>query len=430
MPVGRRPRAAADEHDVARRRGHRPRVERVEAVEQAAHHALDRRACELLAASRRCAVPRRTRSRRAGSACARRRSTARATTPPAPGAASSASASRRVVVDAEQPRDRVGDLGRVERAHERQEATGRVGEARDRAGRRRRSACRSRRRRCPTCRARSRRRPVASPTPSAAAMLSPVPGADDRVEAERSVRRHALRRPEHRRAAAPPSRRRASTSARRSSAVLALRRRPVAGARRVAAIGDERARELPGQPVVRAAARARDARPRLGLAAVQPRQLRDRERGDRHRAARRRPRLPPPSSCVDAATAHRAPTRCRSTASPAAAPRRRVEHDHPVLLTRDRRWPSTSRRVARASPIAVAERGPPRRRVLLAAGWRGRRDAARARAPTSVARVGVADLDLASTASTSRPRGPAARRRASATPSSSSVTSWSSRSWP
>ena len=40
-----------------------------------------------------------------------------------------------VVVDAEQAGDRIGHFGRVERAHEREEATGRVGEPGDRAGR-------------------------------------------------------------------------------------------------------------------------------------------------------------------------------------------------------------------------------------------------------------------------------------------------------
>ena len=55
--------------------------------------------------------------------------------PPAPGAAARASSSNVVVVDAEQPADGVGDLRRVERAHEREVAAGGVGEPGDDAGR-------------------------------------------------------------------------------------------------------------------------------------------------------------------------------------------------------------------------------------------------------------------------------------------------------
>ena len=72
-------------------------------------------------------------------------------------------------------------------------------------------------------------------------------------------------------------------------AIAILARAEVAGTRRVAAIGDELAGQPVRQPVVRQAD-AREARPRVGLGAVQPRQLRDRERGDRHRAARVGPR--------------------------------------------------------------------------------------------------------------------------------------------
>ena len=167
----------------------------------------------------------RARSRRGGSARARRRSTARARRrrrrrrPRAPASSSPC------VVDAEQPRDRIGHLRRVQRAHEREEAAGRVGEAGDRAGRvgGRRVAhrehgarraerdddvagpqrrCRARRPCCRRCPARrSRRRPNA------------VGGAG------------GLGRAEHARAAALASRASPSTIARRSSAVLARRPR-------------------------------------------------------------------------------------------------------------------------------------------------------------------------------------------------------------
>ena len=60
-------------------------------------------------------------------------------------------------------------------------------------------------------------------------------------------------------------------------------RREVAGAGRVAAVGDRvAAGELPGQPVVREQ-HARDAVGELGLVVGQPAQLRDGEAGDRHR---------------------------------------------------------------------------------------------------------------------------------------------------
>ena len=150
--------------------------------------------------------------------------------------------------------------------------------------------------------------PSCSPRPSAAAMLSPVPGpttASPHVPATR-------RRAEHRRRDRADRARRARARRRRSR----RRRRPVAGARRVAAIGDELAGELQGQPVV-GEQHVRDAGEHLGLVLAQPRELGDRERRDGHAAdgvgpavgapARRRARRPA------------APTRCRSRASPGAA---------------------------------------------------------------------------------------------------------------
>ena len=54
--VGRAARAAADEQDPSHRVAPASQRERVDPVEQAAHHALDRGARQLLAVSRRCAA--------------------------------------------------------------------------------------------------------------------------------------------------------------------------------------------------------------------------------------------------------------------------------------------------------------------------------------------------------------------------------------
>ena len=154
------------------------------------------------------------------------------------------------------------------------------------ASRRRRS--RSPRTRCPTSRSRSTTSPGASPTPSAAAMLSPVPGATIAV-AERRRRARDLASGRARAAAAPTSPRRGRRSRggprdsdpRRGAEVAG----PDASPRSVTNAPVEPQR----QPVV-GQAHAREARPRVGLRAVQPRQLGDRERGDRNRAARVGPR--------------------------------------------------------------------------------------------------------------------------------------------
>ena len=91
-------------------------------------------------------------------------------------------------------------------------------------------------------------------------------------------------------------------------------------------------------------AHVREARPRVGLGAVQPRQLRDRERRDGHRAARRRPTPPDrraastshAASGADSVSFHNFAGR---TTAPAV-----VEHHHPVLLTGDRHRVDVARR--------------------------------------------------------------------------------------
>ena len=140
------------------------------------------------------------------------------------------------MVDAEQARDGVGHLGRVERADEREVAAGGVGEAGDRA-------------------VGSAVGTVAhaNTVPEVPSEIATSPGRS--ASAER--RGHVVAG-----AATPPSR--AATAAGRAGPVdggvddreqvepvLRLGRRPVAGARRVAAVGDELAGQPPREPVVR-----------------------------------------------------------------------------------------------------------------------------------------------------------------------------------
>ena len=242
--------------------------QRVETVEQPAHDTFDRGAREVLA-RRRGPQPRdRARRVRAGSACARRRSRARARRRPRPAAPPSASASSPAWSTPSQRRDRVGDLRRVERAHERAGSDRSRRRSRRPRPSRRRSAIRSPRTRCPTYRARSRRRPAASPSASAAAMLSPVPGATTASDPNARVVPAGSVGPSTRRSRADQSAP-SSTIASRSSRYSSRRRGEVAGARRVAAVGDELAGQLPREPVVRAGTRARRApRPRARYGAA------------------------------------------------------------------------------------------------------------------------------------------------------------------
>ena len=231
---------------------------------------------------------------------------------------------------------------------------------------------------------------------------------------------------------------------------LVLGRRPVAGTRRVAAVGHEAAREVERQPVVREQDVA-DAVEVVGLLAVQPRQLRDRERRRRDRPARPGPGLAPTELLDEPVGVGRrlgvVPQLRRSDDLTSL-----VEHDHAVLLRGDRH----RLHAVRAGVVArLEERLPPRLRLLLAA----RRRRRRVRGPTrrdELAAVDVADLDLRGLrggvhAHGERHRAMVASRRPRAaerpegaelaserardvapylTPRRSSVTSWSRRSCP
>ena len=233
-----RPRAAADEHDVAVG-ADTGRGQRVEPVEQAAHHALDRRArgpSRVVVVRNPAIVP--DASGRFGVRSPSKYGTT--TTPLRAGRRRERERVEPGVVDAEPARDRVGHLGRVERAHERQVAA----RSRRRSPRPRRSGRRSATRspctRCPRCRARSRRRPGWSPSASAAAMLSPVPGATTASGAEGARRAGRFGRREHAGNRGGQSTRRRRSPAGRAGTRRA--RREVARARRVAAVGHELAR--------------------------------------------------------------------------------------------------------------------------------------------------------------------------------------------
>ena len=250
-----------------------------------------------------------------------------------------------------------------------------------------------------------RKRPVASANPATAPVASAVgvsltaktvpdvpieiatsPGRERRRRARRPCcRRYPARRSrpservvaparfaraEHARAAARAQSTSSSTIASRSSAVL-VRRPPRSSRCPTRRRGRSRTRPVSFQrePVVRQAD-AREARPRVGLGAVQPRELRDRERGDRHRAARVRPRVRS-SSCLtqplrvgrrlgvvpELGRPH--DRRPRRRARPARAAARR-----PTIASTSRARPRSPRR---------CERVPPRVRILLAARRRRRR---------------------------------------------------------
>ena len=133
-------------------------LERGDGVGEPAEHALDRRRGPGAPASRWRGSGRAAgRSRRAARGCARRRGRAAAPGPRCP-STDSASRSRSVELGAGHPQRGADHAGGVERADQRQEPAGGVGEAGDDAARRRRSAGPRRRRRCRWCRARRPRR--------------------------------------------------------------------------------------------------------------------------------------------------------------------------------------------------------------------------------------------------------------------------------
>jgi hypothetical protein len=119
-------------------------------------------------------------------------------------------------------------------------------------------------------------------------------------------------------------------------AVLAGAGGPVPGARRVTAVGPELAGEPQRQPVVREHD-VGDTREDLGLGTVQPRELGDRERGDRYRATRVGPCRGATIELVEQPLASGATgvvPELRRTEQLAG----RVEDDEAVLPRR-RRWP-------------------------------------------------------------------------------------------
>ena len=234
--------------------------------------------------------------------------------------------------------------------------------------------------------------PGSSPSASAAAMLSPVPAATIISDPNARVMPAGACGPSTPREPLGPVDG-IVDDREELEHVWSAARGEVSGARRVTAVGHELARQLPGEPVVRQAY-ARDPRPRIGLGAVQPRELGDGERGDGHRAARRSPRgrassRPPPRAASGAT-----PSGADSVSFHNLAGRRDVivgvEHDEPVLLAGD----GHPRDVAGPAPVwatASCSSVPPCLRVLLAArrcGGRMRRPAR----PDQRAGVGVARL--------------------------------------
>ncbi len=174
--------------------------------------------------------------------------------------------------------------------------------------------------------------------------------------------------------------------------VLAGRGRPVAGARRVAPIRAELTGELPREPVVREHD-VRDAIEELGLGAVEPGELRDRERRDRDRTAG----LGPPRGAGRELTDQ--PARVRRGLGVVPELRRpqhlarAVEHHEPVLLRGDGHPRDVTRQVVTRLGPRRLQGPPPHRRVLLGARRRGRR-VRRPAVTDEATRVCVADLDL------------------------------------
>ena len=194
--------------------------------------------------------------------------------------------------------------------------------------------------------------------------------------------------------------------------------RPVAGARRVTAIGDQLAGELQRQPVV-GEQDVRDAVEHRRLVRAQPGELGDGERCDRHRPHDLRP------PCGAPRRDQLPRLGCRLRVVPELGRPQHaalvVEHHHAVLLAGD-----TDR--LDVAPVLVEQRRqrvPPAVRVLLAA--RRHRRGVRTMAGTDeLAAVGVAHFELAPRRRGVDPGNQGHQR----TPRRSSVTSWSRRSCP
>ena len=171
-------------------------------------------------------------------------------------------------------------------------------------------------------------------------------------------------------------------------APAALGRRPVAGAGGVAPVGREPAAHPEREPVVREQ-HPGQAVERLGLAPVEPRQLADRERRHRHRAARLHPRL----GAAELIDEPRGVWRRLGVVPELGRPdhlRLVVERDEPVLLGGDRHRDDRRRAGLTAG---FHQRLAPLLRVLLAVGRRRRRVGGAA-GPDELAGVGVAHLDF------------------------------------
>ena len=264
-------------------------------------------------------------------------------------------------------------------------------------------------------------------------MLSPVPGPDQRRSEQVAASPH---QPADGLGRAPSSGSAAAQS--RSSSIRASRsgrhaggRRPVAGARGVAPVGGRHPGTAQVEPVVRQHDPGQ-AGPCPGLAAPQPGQLGDGVR--RRRAPGHWPRLQAaaPSRSTRAAASGADSVSFHSLAG-RTTDAGGVEHHHPVLLAGD-----GERRPAGAAPRSAPARPSASHHASGSCSLRGgETGGCGARAAPPAARCRRPGPPASSTASSCRPRrrappshalepGAAAQRA----PSRSSVTSWSSRSWP
>ena len=314
-----------------------------------------------------------------------------------------------VVVDAEHPRGRVEHPGGVERA------------------RRAAGSGRSRRR--------SRRRRRSGPPPATVgdrahdargadrhddvARLGPEPerggGVVARARAEHRAGRGGpagsagAERPAARTASCP------SASRSRSSRYSPVGGRPVAGAARVAAVGDQRVerRCTPASRQVSQSCGRQTAATRAGVVGLvlgQPAQLGDRERRDRHRpdglGPRGCPASPPPSSSIRSSAARAERVSFHSSAGRTTSPSSSRQH-HAVLLPADGDGRDVVEAAGRRRPPAASACHQASGSTSVPSGC-GARPCADERAG-----LGVADDDLARLRRASRPR----RRAASGGPS-------------
>ena len=172
-------------------------------------------------------------------------------------------------------------------------------------------------------------------------------------------------------------------------AVGALVGRPVARPRRVAAVGREATGQAPREPVV-GQQHPGQPRPVLRLAAVQPRQLRHRERGDRHAAAGLRPRGRAPVELLDQPARVGRGLRVVPELGRPDDLAGGVHGHHAVLLAGD--GDRRDRGPAELVPAALEGR-PPGLGILLRSGRAGRR-VGRGGQALPLTRVGVTQLDL------------------------------------